>query len=336
MANILRIYDFELNHKEKKKNVTFYNFCLDHPELKVLASTKGVDSNKIQWKIVLDAFKVKFSNDLNTEKLKNTRTQKIVKRGLEVDRNKKFKRKDILIDSEDLILFSNLQGGKITDKSVLEKITLDKDNPTLEQLNGDRIYDEMFFLIHLSFRSNKARLFTLTRKNNLNLDTIIKSYFEKNMFKCPEYQSGKWHPFVPKEIQSEALKRTVINNIAISKNQNLNSDSLEDEFEIEIKLKSKKKGGFNKITKKMVDMLKKTQVTIDKTTVESEGGEVKFNITDPETKTNKSIVFGNADDFIPRLSYEDKDILNSDLTLDEKKLKKICLKYIQYDETGLI
>jgi hypothetical protein len=331
MANILRIYDFELEHSTKKNAVTFYDLALEHPELQGYIKTTGVRSDNVKWKIVLDAFKHKFTNDLNKEKLKNTKTQRIVKRGYKLDKEQNVILKEIDVDNDNFLIYSTLNGGKITEKSVLEKVS--KEENTLQLLNGDRIYDELFFLLHISFRCNKARLFTLTRRNNYNLDSTIKSYFEKNMFNCKAFKKSKWHSYVPVELQSDALNRTVINNIAITKTKYLNNQDLEDEYEIEIKLKSKKKAGFGKITQNLVDMLKKTHITINNDEIDDETGLVKFNITDPETKTNKSVVFGHTDDFIPKLALDDKEILNKDLTLDDNKIKSICLSYISYNNS---
>lgn len=333
MANILRIYDFELDHKDKKNSVTFYDLAKDHIELQSLIKIDAVNSENLKWAIILDAFRHKFTNDLNSEKLKSARTQKIVKRGIKYDKKATITLKEINIDKSNHLLYSTLNGGKITDKSLLEKVD-PKKGLTLEMLNGDRIYDELFFLLHISFRCNKARLFTLTRRNNLNLDTTIKSYFEKNMFKCSNYNNGKWQAYIPKELRAEALERTVINNIAITKSRYLNSTDFDDQFEIEIKLKSKKKGGFGRITSEFVERLKKTHLIIDNDELDDETGVVKFNITDPETRTNKSVVFGDTDNFIPKLALEDRDIINKNQTLDEDKLKSICMKYIEYDTNG--
>ena len=332
MANILRNYDFNLEHIERKNKVTFYDLAKEHPEIQGLTSTSKTKSKSLHWEIALDAFKLKFSNDLNSEKLKNNKTQRIVKRGYELDKRNKVKLKEIKIDTKEFILFSTLNGGKITDKSVLEKVS--NNQRKLQLLNGDRIYDELFFLIHLSFKCNKARLFILTRSNNFSLDSTIKSYFEKNMFKCKSFIKSKWNIYIPNELKEEALSRTVINNIAISKTKFFNDVELDDEYEIEIKLKSKKKSGFGKITQDLVDKFKKTHIKINGNEIDDNTGLVKFNITDPETKTNKSIVFGNTDDFIPKLSLEDKQILSSELSIDESKLKTICLEYINYNEKG--
>lgn len=334
MPNILRIYDFELIHLVRKKSVTFFDLAIEHPELQSYIKSIGVKSENLKWGIVLDAIKHKFSNDLNSEKIKNNRTQRIVKRGYKLDQKGAVILKEINVDKKDFLIYSTLNGGKITEKSILEKIS-SSEEAKLQLLDGDRIYDELFLLLHISFRCNKARLFTLTKSNNYNLDSTIKTYFEKNMFKCSTFKSNKWNAFVPAELQADAISRTVINNIAISKTKHLNNNELEDEFEIEIKLKSRKKGGFGKITSDLVNMLKKTHIRIDNEDINDETGIVKFNITDPETKTNKSVIFGDTDNFIPKLALEDKAILKKDLTIDEEKLKKICLDYINYNDKGL-
>jgi hypothetical protein len=333
MPNILRIYDFELEHKELKKTVTFYDLAVDHPELQTYIKLNGLNSETLKWDIILDAIKHKFSNDLNKEKLKNSTTQRIVKRGYKLNHKKEVELKDLNIDNKDFLIYSTLNGGKITDKSILEKVST-KEGNNMQMLNGDRIYDEMFFLLHVSFTCNKARLFTLTRSNNLNLDSTIKSYFAKNMFKCENFISSSWQIYIPTELQQKALERTVINNIAITKTLHLNNQAIDVEFEIENKLKSKKKGVFSKITTDIVDLFRKTQITLNGYELMDDGGIVKFNITDPETNTKKSVVYGDTDDFIPKLALEDRAILKKDLTLDEIKLKKICLDYIVYDKKG--
>lgn len=339
MGNVLRIYDYELNHIEEGKLVTFYDLGKSHPGLQENlknCSEETIDSENIRWSLILDSFRLKITNDLNTEVLINKRAQQIIKRGSKGVKDGKINNREINRDDEDKIIYSVLHGGKITENAVLEKLKENQDEPTYANLNGDRIYDQMFFLLHLSFRCNKARLFILTKKNNIVLDNTLKKYLATDLFKTDEFPKQKWSDFIPKELQKEALGRTMINNITVSKNEIINSEILDDEYEIEIKLKSKNKKPFNKVTKKVVETLRNSVLKYNDKEVKSKGGEVKFQINDPISKTKRTVAFGDTSNFIPRFEYEDSEVLFSNKNIDQNKVKKICLNYISYDEENLI
>lgn len=333
--NTLRMYDFTINHKQYNNKCTFQNLVLEHEELiKHMPIIEGDDvSRNLDWPLLLAAFKLQFTNDLATEKLFDRKNKKLVKKGIQ-KRNGLVSYVDVLQDNDKELIYGTLLGGKITENSFLEKV--DTDDETIQNLNGDRIYDEFFFMLHPSFRCNKARLFIITKASTTNPDSILKKYFEKFLFKSHNFNHCTTSHYIPQNIQKEVIERTVVTDILISKNEKYFSTGLQDNFKIELKLTSESKQPFSKIKQNVVDFFKKTKITFADNQENDDDGFVQFNITDPETNSSQKIALNNLDEFLPKLIFENIEILDNNMNIDIDKAKKICTNYIQYENDGLI
>jgi hypothetical protein len=85
-----------------------------------------------------------------------------------------------------------------------------------------------------------------------------------------------------------------------------------------------------------INIFQKSKVTMENSSADDEDSPVKFTLKDPNTNTSKTLTLANADNFIPRLSFEDEQIQDEDGNLDVASLKAICMEYIRYDNNNLI
>ena len=330
MSNSLKIYDFHLKHKEKKKNTNFHALASDHPELNKYFN--GNVSGVIKMKMVFDSFLRKLNNDLNSEILKNSTTRKIIKKS-RFFQNDSYLVRELQSEYENKILYGILHAGRITNNAILEKVSDSKYEYNV--LDKDRIYDDFFFLIHLSFRCNKARLFILSRAEQTKVDAVFKKYLVDNMFKTNSFEKTKISDYISSDYRNIVLGRSLVTNISISKNETIVSEEDGLEYEVEIKLKPKNHNRFSKFTDEIVSKLQKSRVQIENDSSEDGSSPIKFSIKDPDTKSTKIIAFGDEDNFIPRLILNDDEILTEDGYIDVEKMKSTCLNYIVYDKDEL-
>lgn len=331
MSNVLKIYDFQIKHKTQGVNVTFHTLAMDHSGLKPNNIEPELTEN-IQRQLVFDNFLLKMNSDLNNEVLKNEHQKKIIKKSRQYLGND-YIVTDLHKDYNNKVIYGLLHGGRITSDSVLEKKSNDSNGDEIfeyNNLDGDRIYDNFFFLLHVSFRTNIAKLFILTRKGNVIIDPIFKSYLKTNLFNAPNFQRTLVTNYVSNEYQQMVLNRSIVNTVYISKSDRIVAAEGGTEYEVEIKLKPVNNNPFAVVTNDLVDVLRRSKVVINENTSEDEDSEIKFSIKDPVSNTSKMISFGNEDNFIPKLALDDEDILTND-TIDVAKMKAICLAYINYD-----
>ena len=331
MSSYLKIYDFILTNKEKKKNTNLHAFALDHSGLN--KHFNGSTSGAIKMKIVFDSFLRKLNDDLNSEILKNGNTKKIIKRS-RFFKNDSYHVRDIQSDYDNKVLYGILHAGRITDNAILEKVSASEYEYNV--LDKDRIYDDFFFLLHLSFRCNKARLFILSRTDHTKVDAVFKKYLADDMFKANTFTKTKIADYISSDYQNAVLGRSVVTSILISKNETIVSEEDGLEYEVEIKLKPKSNRGIGKFTKGIVSKLQKSKVQIENSSSEDDNSAIKFSIKDPDTKSTKIIAFGDEDNFIPRLLLNDEETLGEDGLIDVEKMKSICLSYIVYNNEELI
>ena len=342
MSNYLKIYDFFLSHNQTGINTTFYNLAVNHPDIIPLISVDGNIAQNIQRQVVFDGFLLKLSSDLNREVLKNEHTKKIVKKMVIYNGTNSLP-KEIQKDYANKNLFGILHAGKITNNSTLEKRNENSDGSQLTEsdfehtlLNGQRIYDDFFFLLHISFDCNVARLFVLTRRDNTNVDAILKKYLKDNLFKATGFKKTKAGDFVSENYKNAVLGRSIVSSIYISKAETIISESDGIEYEVEIKLKPKTQSIFSQVTQNTVNVFKKSKVFIEEEGAEDENSEIKFNIKDPDTKIRKTVSFGAQENFTPRLVFNDDEVLDENQQIDVEKLKAICMEYIVYEDNQLI
>lgn len=331
MSNSLKIYDFHLSHKDRKKNTNLQALAADHSDLNKYFN--GATIGNIKNQLVFDSFLRKLTTDLNSEVLKNLKARKIIKRSI-FRKADAFAYRDIQSDYKDKVLYGVLHAGKITKNAILEKTS--KEDYEYNVLNNDRIYDDFFFLLHLSFRCNKARLFILSQADNTKVDSVFKSYLINNMFKSNSFGKTKASDFISADYKNEVIGRSVVTNILISKNDTIISEENGLEYEVEIKLKPKTTNSFKKFTEAVVSNLQKSKVLIEKDSSEDTTSDIKFSIKDPFTNLTKVISFGNEENFVPRLLLEDDEILNDEGLIDVEKMKTLCLSYIVYEKDALI
>ncbi|MNJ85732.1 hypothetical protein D3C87_32110 [compost metagenome] len=342
MSNYLKIYDFFLSHNQSGTNTTFFKLAVNHPSIIPFISSDGNVSESIQRQVVFDGFLRKFSNDLNNEILKNDHTKKIVKKSRDYNGTNSQPR-EVQKDYTNKNLFGILHAGKITNNSTLEKRNENNGTEELTEsdfehtlLNGQRIYDDFFFLLHLSFECNVARLFVLTRRDNINVDTILKKYLKDNLFKATGFKKTKAGDFVSENYKNAVLGRSIVSSINISKAETIISESDGIEYEVEIRLKPKTQSVFSQVTQTTVNLFKKSKVYIEEEGAEDENSEIKFNIKDPDTKIRKTVSFGSQENFTPRLVFNDDEVLDDNQQIDIDKLKAICMEYIVYENNQLI
>lgn len=338
MSNYLKIYDFIISHDRTGTNTNFFTLATNHPGLVSLFSIDGQVAPSIQRQVVFDSFLRKFSSDLNSEILKNEPTKKIVKKSRYYDDSGLIVR-DIEKDYANKNLYGILHAGKITSNAILEKRNENENsNPDYEyeSLNGDRIYDDFFFLLHISFDCNIARLFVLTQKSNTNVDAILKKYFKDNLFKATRYKKTKALDFIPEHHRNAVLNRSIVSGVIISKAETIISESDGIEYDVEIKLKPRTAHPFSQVTERIVSAFKKSKVMIEDEVADDENSEIKFNIKDTVNNTSKTISFGSQDNFMPRLVLEDSEILDDNGQIDVEKLRGICADYIVYENNTLV
>lgn len=337
MSNPLKMYDFHLRHKEDGTNVTYYNLAVSKPELSNRIPDLDTDSENIGREVVFDSFLRKLSEDLNIEVLKNKKKDKLIKKNRYFDTEREeMIASEIEVDFNNKVLYGVLHGGKVAENSTLEKVSEAVTNQEIEyeydQLNGDRIYDNFFFMLHLSFRCNLARLFILSPKNSTKTDSIFKEYLTNNLFKDDiNFQKTKVSDYIPQEFRDEVLRRVHVNNILISKTDTIISESDNQEYKVEVKLTPKFPDLFTNVKEK-IDYFRKTKVIIEEHSADDEDGGVRFSIIDPETNQTNLVSISSADNFIPRILYNDDDIMDENRNLDIEKIKAICLNFLQYNE----
>lgn len=337
MSNPLKMYDFHLRHKEDGTNVNFSNLAVSKPELAIHIPDLETDSENIEREVIFNSFLRKLSEDLNIEVLKNKKKDKLIKKNryfnIEVE---EMIASEIETDYNNKVIYGVLHGGKVADNSTLERLTkADADQETeyeYDHLNGDRIYDNFFFMLHLSFRCNVARLFILSPKNSTKTDSIFKEYLTNNLFKEGiNFQKTKASDYIPQEFRDEVLRRVHVNNILISKTDTIVSESDNQEYEVEVRLTPKSPDLFTNVKEK-IDYFRKTKVNIEEHSADDEDGSVRFSIIDPETNQTKIVSISSADNFIPRILYDDNEIMDENRHLDLAKIKAICLEFLNYNE----
>lgn len=329
MSNYLKIYDFIIRHKQRSTNTEYFTLALNSPEL---SSQSNIESDNVNIKrqVVFDTFLRKLNSDLNREVLKNKSSKKIIKQS--INRND-LKERKVLTDYENKIIYGVLNAGKITENAILEKVN-EGENNEYSVLDGDRIYDDFFFLLHISFSCNISRLFILSRKNNTNVDAVLKSYLRDNLFKANNFKKTTCVDFIPKEYRAEVLDRSIISNVLISKSQTILTESDNEEYEVEIRLKPKSPKTLSWLNQSKINIFKGSKVIVGENASDDINSEVRFSINDPETKNRKTISFGDQDNFMPRFILEDDEILNDNLELDIQKLKTMCMNYIKYNDNN--
>lgn len=331
MSNPLKIYDFHLKHPDRRTNVTYFDLAKEHPDLLKHIPT-NLNSDDIERQIIFDSFLMKLSSDLNTEELKNQK--KIIK---------KQKRKingvveitDIQKDYQHKVLYGILHGGKITKNVMLERVNEEQNEEEYEydSLDGDRLYEDFFFLLHISFRTNVARLFILSQKESTKTDAIFKNYLSNKLFKGGSFSKAQATDFIPSEYRDEVLGRSFVNSISISKTTTIITESDGVEYDVEIRLKPKNKSNFSQIRER-VNIFQKSKVTMENSSADDEDSPVKFTLKDPNTNASKTLTLANADNFTPRLSFENEQIQDENGYLDVETLKSLCLEYIKYDDNN--
>lgn len=343
MSNILKIYDLNIFHKEDGDATTYYHLAKENEELKAIIQETASLNENIDRKIVFDSFFQKLNNDLNTEKLKNGKTKKIVKKF----KNKKDgKLSEITLekDFDKNLIYGLLHGGKITENAMLEtlKLTNKEGVEDIEYeynlLNGDRIYDQLFFMIHISFDINVARMFVLSRRNSVLVDDILKNYFSKKLFKAKNFKPTQICDFIPKEYRKDVLGRVQVNGIHISSNDSLIRESKEEKsrYKVDIILKPEEQNTLNHLLERGFDFFKKTKVDISGTTSEDEQSVVKLKIKDPITGAEKTIAYTDIDKLIPRLVLENELVMDENNSICPLKMKKICIPYIPQNSEGIL
>lgn len=340
MSNYLKIYDFHIFNKITNSNTTYYQLALNHTELRGIVQSAVEEINEnVDRQLVFDSFLRKLHNDLNIETIKDIRNKKIIKKSKKKIGDS-ITTRDILKDYENKIIYGVLHGGKITENSMLESIKKNVDNLEDEYdynvLNGDRIYDEFFFMLHISFKCNIARLFVLSRKETTLTDGLFKKYLKSNLFKAPQFKETKVADFIADEYRQVVLNRVVINNVFISNSQTIISEGDNMEYDVEIKLKPRNQSVLANVTAATIDFFKKSKVEISDSKSEDENSSVKFKIKDPITGSEKTISYNDRDAFIPRLELENDQVLDENNLISVLKMKEICLPYIRYNDDNLL
>lgn len=342
MSNYLKIYDFVLKHKTEGNAVTYFHLVPDnvqlHNILKQSLNLEEVNYEDVSWGAVFKAFSSKFSSDLNTEVLKNEKQKKLIKKKVQkIDG--RWKIVELLENEADNTIYGVLHGGKITDNVTLGKVAENQSEDDYENLNGDRIYDDFFFCLHISFRCNIARLFILSRAGKNNVDSILKNYLQKHLFIGEKFSRTKVGSYIPEEFRKEALDRTILKRITVSKLTPIIVEDDGQEFEVEIKFKPTSNGIFKRKTKAFFDYFKQTKIILPNTGIgvdQEVDDQIKVSIDDPNSKSKKTFVLGNEDNFTPSLILEDEEILNANNEFDINNSYIICKNYIKYEEDVLL
>ncbi len=334
MNHYLKIFDFHISSKSTSTNTTLFDLAVDHPDLINNISQGNDQTESIQRQLVFNSFKLKLSSDLTNERLKNTTTKKIVKKSKYVQ-DGQIRTRELLDDYNNKIIYGILHGGKITNNAFLESPIDDYDNYEYSLLHGDRIYDEFFFLVHLSFRTNIARLFILSSSSNTNIDAVVKKYFQTNMFKTPNNERTKVSSYVPYEYRDEVLNRVTVNSITISKLDTVISEDDGIEYEVQIKLKPKSTNSFSIFNGDKIQRIRRSKVVFESDETNDMNSDIKFSIKDPNTSSSKTIAFGQENEFIPRIVLTDEEVYNNSTQIDVDSLKSLCLEYIKYNDTIL-
>lgn len=335
MSNILKIYDLNIFHKEDGNATTFYHLAKENEELKAIIQKTATLNESIDRKIVFDSFYQKLNNDLNTEKLKNERNKKIVKKFKNKKEGKLFEI-SLEKDFDNNLIYGLLHGGKITENSMLEtlKLTNKEGVEDIEYeynfLDGDRIYDQLFFMIHISFEVNVARMFVLSRRNSVLVDDILKIYFSKKLFKAKNFKSTQICDFIPNQYRQEVLGRVLVSGIHISSSDNLITEVQEEQsnYKVEIILKPEQQNTLNQIREFGLDFFRNTKVDISGTTSEDEQSIVKLKIKDPVTGAENTIAYTDIDKLIPRIVLENEQVMDENNSISSLKMKNICLPYV--------
>jgi len=332
MSYILKIFDFHISSKRTASNTTYHALAMNHPGLINYINTEGDYSENIHRKLVFDSFLLKFSNDLNSENLKNVTTKKIIKKSKRY-RGSSMVTIDILKDYNNKLLYGVLHAGRITNNAVLE--SPEEDDYKYALLNGDRIYDDFFFMLHISFRCNIARLFIVNGGNNTNVDALLKKYLRDSLFRAPDFHKTKNSDFIPPEYREAVLGRATVNNVLISKADTVISQNDGIEYEVEIRLKPKATNAFSRITQETISQLRKSKVILENSTADDENSELKFSIRDPVTNKSKTVSYGRQDEFIPRLVLADDQVFSGNNQINVAGLKAVCMEYINYEGNQL-
>jgi hypothetical protein len=340
MSNYLKIYDFHIFNKSRNSNTNFHELALTHEELRAILTAENVEiTENLERQIVFDTYLQKLHSDLNIETIKDEKSKKIIKRS-KLKEGDSVTTLEILKDYNNKIVYGLLHGGKITENSMLEskktQVSEDEDEYDYNILNGDRIYDQFFFMLHISFKCNIARLFILSRRQTTLIDSLFKKYLKDNLFKSKQFNKTKVSDFVADEYRQEVLSRVVVNNVFISNSQSIISESDNMEYEVEIKLKPKNKSTLANVTEATLDFFRKSKVEISDSTSEDDNSSVKFKIKDPITGAEKTISYNGRDAFIPRLELEDEQVLDENNMISVLKMKEICLPYIRYNDSDLL
>ena len=337
MSHYLKIFDFHLNHRDSEGNTTYHALAMNHPEL-INSITVGTEaSDSIQRQLVFDSFKLKLSRDLSSENLKNVGTKKIIKKS-KIYEGDAMVTREVLTDYSNKLMYGVLHAGKITNNAILEsptEATEDEEDYTYALLNGDRIYDDFFFMLHVSFRCNIARLFIVNGANNTNVDAVLKKYLRDNLFRAPSFNKTKNSDFIPPEYREEVLNRATVNTVTISKSDTVISQNDGTEYDVEIRLKPRATSSFSRITNQTISKFRRSKVIFGESTTDDENTEMKFSIKDPITNKSKTISYGSQNEFIPRIVLTDAEIYTNNNQFDVEGLKDICLEYIRYDGNQL-
>lgn len=328
MSNYLKIYDFFISSREGGTNTNYAKLATNNHALR--ANIPNNVSDNIQRQLIFNSFLTKMSSDLNTEVLKSRgKNIKIIKKSNRFE-NGVPRVIELNQDYNNKLIYGLLYSGKQTEKSVLEKINDDGSN-ILNQLNGHRIYDDFFFLLHISFDTNIARLFILTRKGNVLIDSIFKNYLKNTLFTANGFSRTKCGDFIEDTYRQQVLNRSIVNSILISKADTIISENDGIEYEVEIKLKPKKHNNLIRYTQDIVENLRNGKVVIGNDETYDDESELKFNIKDPTTNQTKTFSFGDDDNFKPKLIYSDEETLEEGTdNIDIEKVKNICMEFLQF------
>ncbi|HRO76506.1 MAG TPA: hypothetical protein PLP27_10205 [Crocinitomicaceae bacterium] len=318
-----------MKHQDKRTNVTFFDLAKEHPDLLKHIPTNLNSNDDIERQVVFDSFLMKLLSDLNTEELKNQK--KIIKRQKRKI-NGVVEITNIQKDYQNKVLYGILHGGKITKNVMLERVNEEQNEEEYEYdtLDGDRLYEDFFFLLHISFRTNVARLFILSQKDSTKTDAIFKNYLSNKLFKGGAFGKAQATDFIPTEYRDDVLRRSLVNNIAISKTTTIITESDGVEYDVEIRLKPKSQRSFSQMIER-ANIFQRSKVTMENSSTDDEDSPIKFTLKDPNTNTSKTLTVANADNFIPRLSFEDEQIQDENKQLDLEKLKSLCMEYVSYD-----
>lgn len=284
-----------------------------------------------------EKLKSKIQFDINSEKIKdkNRRTISFLDPS-----NNSYNQTELKIELNRSTISGLLYGGKIADHEILLKLKEEVGSngesviaKEFEQIeNGNKILSEFFFTLFFPLNMNVGKLYILSRTADTNVEGLIKSYFEKQVFKNLPYKSTIV-PFLPESVKESLKSHGVVNSLTFI-NKRYNKDGvvftgLPGTYKFEVKLTSIEKNTSISDYWDMINIFKK-KIKIDEVTFHDDDDDFDTKIEFKDTQgKNRSIWMNKNREFTPS-QYFSAEIIENDGIYNLERINEIIYQQINY------